>query len=191
MRMSITGSWNRLSENKGLKKNSGGFTLIELSLVIILMGFILSLTIPRIRDTLLTDDFKSTSRKIIGTIKWLRNRAVSENKDFTLMFDFESNSYWFESGDMTELERMAAREQAYVLPENVRITGILFKDEEEKTTGETSIRFSKQGYIRPSIIHLGAEDGRKFTFVLSPFLGKVKVLEEYLGFEDISQKYNG
>ncbi len=168
-----------------MQRHSGGFTLIELTLVIILMGFFLSLTMPRIRDTLLSDDFKSSSRKLLLTIISLRTQAISGHKDYELKFDLETNRYWSESRDMLELELAEAREQASVLPETVVIKAVLFKNKDRVTAGEVSIRFSKKGYIQPSIIHLEAEDGRKFSFELSPFLGKVTISEEYIEFADM------
>ena len=86
-----------------------------------------------------------------------------------------------------EEEREDIKERAYTFPEDVRIIDIMFRDEGEKTTGITSIRFTREGYIRPSIIHLGSKDGRKFTFVLSPFLGRVELLEDYFDFEEIDE----
>ena len=72
-----------------------------------------------------------------------------------------------------------------MLPAGVRVLDVWFRDKGKEMTGRTAIRFSSKGYIQPSVIHLGSEDGRVFTLVLSPFLGKVKVYEEYIEFEDI------
>jgi hypothetical protein len=51
--------------------------------------------------------------------------------------------------------------------------------------GEVRIRINKKGYIQQSIIHLGMEDNREFTLLLSPFLRRVEVYDEYIEFEDI------
>jgi general secretion pathway protein H len=54
------------------------------------------------------------------------------------------------------------------------------------TGGETVIRFTKKGYVEQSAIHLGADDGRQFTLVLSPFLARVNIVEKYVEFgEDL------
>jgi len=85
---------------------------------------------------------------------------------------------------MTEEELALARENARELPRNVQILDVWFKEEGEVNEGETVILFFKKGYVQPSAIHLGADDGRRFTVVLSPFGGKVKVLEKYVDFEN-------
>jgi general secretion pathway protein H len=86
---------------------------------------------------------------------------------------------------MTEEERARAAEKAYTLPERVQVLDIWFSSKGKKMTGQTVIRFSKKGYVQPSAIHLGADDGREFTLVLSPFLGRVEVYDRYIEFEEI------
>jgi general secretion pathway protein H len=166
-------------------RNRKGFTFIELTVVLVLIGLVFTITMPRFRDAILTDTLKSATRKMVGRIKSLRNEAISEHKAYVLVFDLESNRYWIESDDMTLEERAHAREDAYPLPRGVRVLDVWFKGKGKEMAGETAIKFTKQGYVQQSVIHLGSEDGRKFTLVLSPFLGRVKVLEKYIEFEDI------
>jgi general secretion pathway protein H len=42
------------------------------------------------------------------------------------------------------------------------------------------IRFTKNGYVEPTIIHLRKEDGQEISVVLSPFLGKVNIVDGYV-----------
>lgn len=162
-----------------------GFTFIELTVVLVLIGLMFAITMPRFRNAILADTLKSTTRKMVGKIRSLRNEAISEHKAYILVFDLESNRYWVESDDMTLEERAHAREDALAFPEGVRVLDVWFKGKGKEMAGETTIKFTRQGYIQQSVIHLGSEDGRKFTLVLSPFLGRIRVLEEYIEFEDI------
>lgn len=166
-------------------RNSKGYTLIELIVVVVLIGLTLTLTIPRFRYALLTDDLKTTTRKMVGMINNLRNDAIREQRDYILRFDLGVNRIWIDSPAMTEPERIMAREKAFNIAEGVRILDIRFKGEEKKMAGETGIRVNRKGYVQPSIIHLGSEDGKGFTLVLRPFLGRVNILENYVDFEDL------
>jgi general secretion pathway protein H len=168
-----------------ISRQSKGFTFIELTVVILLIGLMFALTIPRFQGALLTDDLKKTTRRMIGMIKNLRNEAIREQKDYFLHFDFESNRLWIDSADMTEMERATASEEASHLPDGVRIMDVWFRGEGKTMSGEAAIRFNRKGYVPQSVIHLGSEDGREFTLVLSPFLGRVKVLETYVDFVDL------
>ncbi|MBI2091827.1 MAG: type II secretion system protein [Deltaproteobacteria bacterium] len=73
-----------------------GFTLLEMMIVVVLVGFLAFLGANTIRGS-----FKSKSREIswrmASTIRYLYNSAITENKTYRLVFDFENNSYWAES----------------------------------------------------------------------------------------------
>lgn len=168
-----------------MTRNSKGYTLIELIVVMVLVGLTLTLTIPRFRYALLTDDLKTTTRKMIGMINNLRNEAIREQRDYILRFDLGSNRLWVDSPALTDQERMMAREKAFSLAKGVRVLDIWFKGEGKKMTGETGIKVNRKGYVQPSVIHLGSEEGKGFTLVLNPFLGKVSILENYVDFEDL------
>ena len=74
------------------------------------------------------------------------------------------------------------------LPEDVRILDIDLYGSDKNVIGEAGIKFSRKGYIHYSLIHLSDKSDRKFTLVIEPFLGKVKIMEDYLNFEDLLSK---
>jgi len=167
-----------------MSRNTNGYTLIELTVVIILIGVMTSLSVPKIRHAILTDKLKSASRKMIRVISRLRNDAIREQKTFYLHLDLEANRFWTDSDAMLEEERLSANEKALSLPQDISILDIWFRGKGKKQHGAVVIRFSKKGYVQESAIHLGSDDGRQFTLLLSPFLGKIKAFEDYVEFED-------
>jgi prepilin-type N-terminal cleavage/methylation domain-containing protein len=183
IRISIIGSRNNFLKRQLMFRQAKGFTLIELTVVIILLGIIMTLTVPRFHTAILTDDLKATTRKMVGIIKGLRDEAIREQRVYFLHFDLESNRFWIDSTGMSEEERAREAEKASTLPETVRVLDVWLGSKGKKMTGETAIRFSKKGYVQPSAIHLGAEDGREFTLVLNPFLGRVTIYDRYIEFE--------
>lgn len=187
-RMSTAGKPKRNRAGKISGIGIRGFTLIELTIVIFIAGLLLSVTVPVVRDTLLHDDLKTASRKLAATIIRLRNDSVGEYKDYLLMFDLEKGRYWYEGSDMGDTELLEVRELANTLPEDVRILDIEVFGSEKKVNGEAGIRFSRKGYAGYSLIHLSDKSDRRFTLVIEPLLKKVKIMEDYLSFEDIEQK---
>ena len=167
-----------------MSNNSKGYTFVELTVVVVLIGMMISLAAPRIRHAVLTDDLKSTTRMITGIIRNLRGEALREQTAFFLHLDLESDQFWVDSEAMTEEGRLMEREKASSFPEGVRVLDVWFRGKGKKDSGETIIRFNKKGYVQLSAIHLGSEDGRAFTLVLSPYLRRVKVLDKYVKFED-------
>jgi prepilin-type N-terminal cleavage/methylation domain-containing protein len=167
-----------------MSRNTKGYTFIEITVVIILIGVMASISLPKIRHAILADKLKSTSRKMIGVISRLRNDAIREQKAFYLHLDLEANRFWTDSEAMLEEERLSADEKAASLPEGISVLDVWFRGKGKKQHGVVVIRFSKKGYAQESAIHLRSDDGRQFTLFLSPFLGKIKTFEDYMEFED-------
>lgn len=162
-----------------------GYTLIELAVVVVLIGLMLAVSIPRFRYSLLTDNLKSTTRRIVGIVKSIRNEAIREQNVYLLHFDIGSNRFWIDSDAMNEEECELAREKAFELPPDVRVIDVWSRDRGKKAGDKAVIRFSKKGYVEQTAIHLGAEDGREFTLVLNPFLGTIKIYNKYVDFESM------
>lgn len=165
-------------------KGQRGYTFVELAVVMVLLGLMASITFPRFRHALLTDDLKATTRKMVGLIKSLRAEAMREHKNLVLHFELESNQFWIHSTDMTEEERILARTKASQLPDGIRVTDVWTQGKGKQMMGEASIRFTKKGYVQQSAIHLRSADGREFTLKLSPFVEKVVVHEKYVDYQD-------
>ena len=160
-----------------------GYTLVELIVVVVLIGLVLTLTAPRLRNALLTDNLKTAARKIIGISKNLRNEAIREQRDYFLHLDLGVNRLWVSYGSMTDEERAVAREKGFNLPADIHIDDVWIRGEGKMVEGAIRIRFTRRGYTQKSAIHLSSEDGRVLTLVLSPFLGKVKVINKYVDFD--------
>ena len=160
-----------------------GYTLIELIVVLVLVGMMLTLAAPRLRNALLTDNLKGAARKMIGIINNLRNEAIREQRDYFLHLNLDANRFWVSYGSMTDEERAVAGEEGSSLPPDIRIHDVWVKGEGKMERGTTRIWFTRRGYTQKSAIHLSSEDGRELTLILSPFLGKVKVVNKYVEFD--------
>jgi prepilin-type N-terminal cleavage/methylation domain-containing protein len=158
-----------------------GYTLIELSVVVLLIGMMLYFAIPRVQDTLLNDDLKAATRRFIGAVRELRSESVREQTDFILQIDLALPAFWCYSADTTAEKRSELRKAASRFPEGVRITDIRQANGDKKVDGEVLIRFFRKGVVEPTVVHL-AKDDRAFTLVLNPFLQSVTVYEKYVDF---------
>jgi len=158
-----------------------GYTLIELSVVVLLIGMMLLIAVPRVRDILLNDDLKATTRQLVGAARELRNEAVREQLDYVLHLDLNQPGFWTYSADTTAEKRAEIRKGAIRFPEGIRIAGVRHPEEVRKTEGEALIRFFRKGYMEPTVVHL-VKDDRAFTLVFNPFLQAVNVYEKYVDF---------
>ncbi len=158
--------------------------MIELVVVMSLIVMMIGLTMPKIRTSLLSDGLKRTALRMVGMASNLKDEAVREQRSYALHLDMARQQYWIGFAAMTEEEQALALDNAEKLPRDVQILDVWFKEGGKVTEGEAAILFFKKGYVQPSAIHLGADDGRRFTLVLSPFVGNVKVMETYVDFEN-------
>ena len=161
-----------------------GYTLIELIVVMVLIGLMLAVGVPRFQGALLTDDLKLTTRQIIGLVRGLRNKAIQEQQRYYLHLDLEKNVYWIDSGADGEAQRELARQNAVKLAEEVRVIDVWSQSKGKQAVGEAVIRFSAKGYVDQTAIHLGAADDRQVTMVLAPFLGTVEIHDKYVDIGD-------
>lgn len=195
MPISTTGNWKhslagRLVGRVGVNwvprrpfhhtNNAAAYTLIELTVVIFLIGLMLALTMPRIQYAFVSDDLKTATRRMVGAVKTLREKAVREQKNYQLHFDIGSRRYWEEWTGITEQEQLDVRDNAFELPGNVQIIDVAHRGKEPKSVGGAVIRFNKKGYVEHAVIHLGTKDDRVCSLVTSPFLGTVKIYDEYV-----------
>jgi prepilin-type N-terminal cleavage/methylation domain-containing protein len=165
-----------------MPNNNKGYTLIELAVVVLLIGLMLTFAVPRVRDTLLEDGLKTAARQLTGAVEELRYDAVREQVDYVLQLDLDKKEYWRYSVDMTPEKKNEMKERAVRFPDGIKITDVYHIGEEKKSDGEAQVRFFKQGYTQPTVIHL-LKGERYFTLVINPFMAGVEVHEGYVDLE--------
>ena len=165
-------------------KFASGFTLIELIVVISLISMMLFLALPRLQSTLLFDSRKKAARWIIASVRSLRENALRGQKSFVLVVDLESQSLWATTEKSPEEEIESAKLNEFLLPENLKIIDVAYPLKGKVSSGQTEIRFYKKGYSDKALIHLEDDDNNQFTLAIEPFLSKIGVYEEYIGFEE-------
>jgi general secretion pathway protein H len=161
--------------------SSKGFTLIELSVVVFLIGLMLLIAVPKVRDTMLSDGLKTTVNYLTGTARELRSDAVRNQVDYILRLDLDNNLIWTHSADMTPEGKNEMKKRAFKVPEEVNILDVYFFEKEKIIDGEALIRFSRKDYMHPAVVHLAQKDQR-FTLVFEPFLSSVRIYDKFINF---------
>jgi prepilin-type N-terminal cleavage/methylation domain-containing protein len=161
----------------------GGFTLIELIVVMALMSIVLFVSVPRIDGTFLQDDARRSSRWLIGKIQTLRENAVRNQLDYTLQLDLDTNRAWETNSSMTADSMQSAADNAYLLPGDVRLTAVIYPRRGRVSSGRTGIRFYRGGYSDKALIQMHNGD-QPLTFALEPFISKVTTYERLITYED-------
>lgn len=156
-----------------------GFTLMELIIVCTLVGLFLSISIPTLRNNLYVNQLETTARKIIGTVKELRNMAVRDHKAYLLHFDIGGNEFWYEP-DGTINPFGDEPKTVTTLPEEVRFSDVQTHFQGTNNSGIVTLWISKQGYMDQTVVHLSNDGGKILSLLFSPFSGSAKVYDEYV-----------
>ena len=159
-----------------------GFTILELVVVMLLITIILGVAIPRFQTDVLQDPSKKLSRWMISTVKNLRGLAIQKQVRQTLVVDFDGNRLWTTGEDMSEEALAAAPENAYTLPDDLRIVDVLFPDEERTSSGTVDINFYPAGFSDQVVIRLENSQAERFSYLIEPLLPKIKIFEEWISF---------
>lgn len=161
-----------------------GFTLIELIVVTALIGIMLSLTIPSLRNSFFTDPLKATTRKAIGLVTGVRELAVRSQQPYLIHISQLESRIWYEREDAgNEKSDSDTQNQGELqFPESVRISGILVESNESSSVDETVVWISKQGYMTDLILRLEDQDGNHLNLQFYPFLDPSLVSDQVAPF---------
>ncbi len=165
-----------------MSTSSKGFTFIELLVVLSLVSLMLFITIPRLQDNPFVDEKRKVSVWIIGTVQALKQRAVQERKDYTLHIDIDTGRLWVSNELMSADELLAAEQDAFSIPDLFRIQDVEFPGQGKFSLGRSDIHFSKKGYSDMALIHAELGDDSLRSFLIEPFLPRVKLYEENISF---------
>lgn len=180
--ISITGKLN--SSGTAYRRNSRfsrerGFTLLELIIVCALAAIFLTLSLPALRNNLLNDELDSATRKIIGTVKELRNLAVRKHAPYLLHFELGEGRIWYEADDGKKTDD-AAENRSLQIPEDVNLDEVIFSSQEKESLNSATLWISSKGYMDQTAVYLSDSESRKVTIFFSPFSGSAQVYDEYV-----------
>ncbi len=151
-----------------------GFTLLELLIVCLLISISLAFAIPTLRNTLVTDELASGSRKVISLIKSSRAKAVSQHKAFFIFYDISEGKFWYQPEATKEESKIVP--PSITLPPGIKIRKVTQASTSKKAQ-QNSIWISKQGYMDKTAIELISKDNKSISLLISTFLPTIKVVE--------------
>lgn len=145
------------------RASSGGFTLLELMLVLLLMGLMLGLAGPAINSGSAGLEAKAAARQISAGLRQARATAVGRRQEATLTLDMAAHRFSV-SGD----------DKAYSLPPSIPLKLFTAASEiDDEHVGR--IRFFADGTSTGGRVTLGEGDGAQQVDV-DWLTGRVKVL---------------
>jgi prepilin-type N-terminal cleavage/methylation domain-containing protein len=159
-------------------RNHGGFTLIELTIVIVILGVMLSLIIPRLGE-LGEANLKRSARHLSGMIRFLHDESLSKKDTYRLRFDISEGRYWTEKWTILNLSDKTAEYKRFSseMAADGSLSGqTTFRDVKVAShPDDPYIEFSPEGWVEHALIHLRDGEGRDFTLVVNPLTGNTEL----------------
>jgi hypothetical protein len=154
-------------------------------MVCFLISISLALALPTVRNSLMTDQLASGSRKIISLIKSARSKAVMTRQPYLIFLDPAEQKLWYrKAGGGKEKSAATAAFPSITLPSGVRILDIKQANSgNDQNALSKGLWISKQGYMDKTAIQLGDENNSSISLLISPFLHTIQVLDGPVHFE--------
>lgn len=173
--------WTRCRHTTRL--GCSGFTLLELTLVLVIMATLFALVIPRLRDPG-TAALEAQSHHLVLTFRLLRSEAVLNGSSYRLNYDLDQQRYWVSPADPSvDLEQFShdignlARGTRLELP--ISMVDVVLPTLAGKVVqGQIYTVFYPDGSVDPTVIHLA--NGRDaYTLWLNPMNGRLSMDQGY------------
>lgn len=155
-----------------------GFTLLELLVVLVVLAGVALLAAPKLERFLQENALRTTTRQFIGLVQQTAELARQEQRRYVLRYDARQHALVAEPADTAGQGRGSGkgRVRSLKLPDTVRLLA-LGPRQERVSGGEPRLYISGQGYTEPALISLEVTRGDRLSLVLSPFLGKIRVVD--------------
>ncbi len=140
----------------GTCSDAAGFTLIELSVVILILSIVLGASLNLFHSGMIGNDFKNNLRGLQALFSQLRYEAVLQNTPQELTIDLDhpgQATYWL-SPEPEEGKKKKLLKDAF------KLAGLKKDNKPLQTTGLARIRFLPQGLAEPTLFYLRDKNKR-------------------------------
>jgi type II secretion system protein H len=164
-----------------VNKRRKGFTLIELLIVIVVLGLMLALTIPKLGE-LGEANLKRSARHLTGMIRFLRDESQAKKMVYRIKFDIQNNTYWAEVLKQTSDKTMEYKRYQSTMVAEASLAGqTTFRDVQVAShPDDPYILFTPNGWVEHALIHLRDGDNKDFTLIVNSLMGNTDLRDGYI-----------
>ena len=171
-RTSPAGNWSK----------AGGFTLIELAVVMAILAIGVSLTVSLVETAFYGNDLKTSLRRLQGIVNSVRYQAMLDGQDYQLVLEPLSligqsgSRYWAAPSSEDEPERPPVKKPLF---DSQAVRLLKVEAGRAETSGDEPVRlhYAANGLAEAARFHLMI-DGQRRILIQEPFVPKLRLLDE-------------
>ena len=173
------------SRRPAIQYSSGGYTLLELLVVLIIISMVSALVAPKLAGSLSSLNFKTTAKRLSASLRYARSQATSEKITYCALLQIDENRLFIiaDTPALTETlheivsdeeQQIARASFVYELPSEIKIEKAV-SAAGEVASGFFSIFFFPSGGSSGGEVELVNEKGRRSKIIVDFITGSVKL----------------
>ncbi len=168
---------------KDLAISKTGFTLVELTVVLVLISIIFFVALPRIPNDIFVNPAQKTSRWLLANVQHLKIASAQDQTDYALSVDIDNGRFWTSAAKTSPGETEPSKDRSLTLSGDNRIIDVELAGNRKLQSGTVMIQFHAKGYSDHAIIHIRDADENDWSYLIPPFLPHLKILTGYQDLE--------
>ncbi len=169
-------------------RSEWGFTLIELTMVILVIGIVGALVLPRFGGLLDRQQMRRSVNVVRGMVRQLHARAALTKRVYRLTFDLDAQQLTVcylqsppptGSEDATCVAEPTREMRGYAMPDAVQLLDVVSSEGKKVREGTAMTHFHPTGEVEPSVVHLQTPGAAHVTLFIEALAGRVKVVQGY------------
>lgn len=166
-----------------------GFTLVEIIIVLVLVGIILGVVVPRVENLSPKYALRSAARRIAAELEHVRSTSIIQRETYAICYDFARRRYFVilppPLGDPELPLEYWPRAEPTELPSLVRFYGVVLADNsvhEARSVDHVTVLVDPLGTSGSHVAVLEDEAGRTLSVKFNALTGTVEFSEDIAGF---------
>ncbi len=167
---------------------SDGFTLLELSIVLLIIAIAAGFMIPRLRNTD-SQALESGAARLATTARYLYQEAAFRRRPMRLNLDLDKHAYWVTvlSDDPDHPDEFVLDDSSLshptALPGSVAFADAVLPTLGKVQQGSVFAQFFPEGWADPLVVHLTNARHEFATLAIEPLTGRTRVAHAYVNLD--------